>query len=128
MIIGNWLIWLFITAIFTIGTMLSKRLFFAWPAIGAALASLAALSGFGTTWQWGFFVVSFGILFLLFGRKKTHPGSSKKSTCPYCRKRIQIDWVSCPQCGASLECTRSYDDDTRVYRYRGTEPEYPKER
>jgi membrane protein implicated in regulation of membrane protease activity len=65
MVIEGWLIWLIIAGVFAIGEILSEGFFLAWFAIGAAVASVAALLGLSTAWQWGLFIVISGILVLL---------------------------------------------------------------
>jgi membrane protein implicated in regulation of membrane protease activity len=56
---------LIIAGVFAIGEILSEGFFLAWFAIGAAVASVAALLGLSTAWQWGLFIVISGILVLL---------------------------------------------------------------
>jgi hypothetical protein len=35
--------------------------------------------------------------------------------CPYCGNKIRKNWSTCLYCGANLDKTRIYDDDTRIY-------------
>ena len=43
------------------------------------------------------------------GKVVTPSGLSRKTVCPFCKKEIEEDWISCPYCGVRLR------DDTQVY-------------
>ena len=75
-----WWIWMALAAIFIIAEIFTAGFFILWFGIGAAVAGILALLGFGAGWQWGGFVVVSGALFIISRRfaerftKKQPPG------------------------------------------------------
>jgi membrane protein implicated in regulation of membrane protease activity len=75
-----WWIWIAIAAFFAIGEIFTMGFFLLFFGIGAAIAGILALLGFGAPWQWGSFIVVSGILFVISRRfaerfsKKQPPG------------------------------------------------------
>jgi membrane protein implicated in regulation of membrane protease activity len=63
MAVEMWQMWLILAALFIIGEIFTAGFFLFWFGIGAAAASVLAILGFGTSWQWGAFVVVSGALF-----------------------------------------------------------------
>jgi beta propeller repeat protein len=53
--------------------------------------------------------------FILSLFRNPKPPSRSKETCPLCKKDIKKSWTVCPYCGANLEKTQVYEDETRVY-------------
>ncbi len=58
-----WWIWMAIAAFFIITEIFTMGFFLLWFGIGAAIAGILALCGFGVGWQLGSFIVISGILF-----------------------------------------------------------------
>lgn len=58
-----WQTWIAIAAIFVIGEIFTAGFFLFWFGIGAAVAGVLALLGFGSAVQWGSFVIVSGTLF-----------------------------------------------------------------
>jgi len=75
-----WWIWMALAAIFIIAEIFTAGFFILWFGIGAAVAGVFALLGFGAGWQWGSFIVVSGALFIISRRfaerftKKQPPG------------------------------------------------------
>ena len=75
-----WWIWIAIAALFAIGEIFTMGFFLLFFGIGAAIAGILALLGFGVPWQWGSFIVVSVILFVISRRfaerfsKKQPPG------------------------------------------------------
>jgi membrane protein implicated in regulation of membrane protease activity len=75
-----WWIWMIIAAIFVIGELFHMGFYLLWFGVGAAIAGILALLGFGAVWQWGSFIVLSMILFAVTRRfaerftKKQPPG------------------------------------------------------
>lgn len=80
---------------------------------GAATYTLTDVAGFGSAFLSS--VVNFIILaFILFclmrgvnkllavGRKKEEPAKPTEKECPYCKTKIHIDAVRCPNCTSEL--------------------------
>ena len=63
MAVNIWWIWMVIAALFIIGEIFTAGFFLLWFGIGAAIAGILALLGFGAGWQWGTFIVVSGVLF-----------------------------------------------------------------
>jgi beta propeller repeat protein len=47
--------------------------------------------------------------------RKSKIKSGSRDICPLCKKKIKKSWTVCPYCGANLEETEVYEDETRVY-------------
>ena len=60
-----WWIWMAIAAAFIIGEIFTPGFFLLWFGIGAAAASILAILGFGTGWQWGAFLIIASVLFVI---------------------------------------------------------------
>jgi membrane protein implicated in regulation of membrane protease activity len=58
-----WWIWMLLAAAFIIGEIFTAGFFLLWFGIGAAIAGVLAIMGFGAGWQWGAFIVLSGVLF-----------------------------------------------------------------
>ncbi len=58
-----WWIWMAIAAFFIIAEIFTMGFFLLWFGIGAAIAGILALLGFGMGWQLASFIVISGILF-----------------------------------------------------------------
>lgn len=58
-----WLLWMAFAAICIIGEIFTMGFFIFWFGIGAAVAGLLALFGFGPGWQWAAFIGVSGLLF-----------------------------------------------------------------
>jgi membrane protein implicated in regulation of membrane protease activity len=58
-----WWIWMAIAAFFVIAEIFTMGFFLLWFGVGAAIAGILALLGFGVGWQLGSFIVISGILF-----------------------------------------------------------------
>jgi membrane protein implicated in regulation of membrane protease activity len=65
MAVEIWQMWIILAALFVIGEIFTAGFFLLWFGVGAAVAGILALMGFGTAWQWGAFAVVSGILFAL---------------------------------------------------------------
>lgn len=52
-------------AIFTITEIFTAGFFLFWFGIGAAVAGILAILGFGLGWQWGAFIIVSGVLFAI---------------------------------------------------------------
>ena len=63
MAVNIWWVWMVIAALFIIGEIFTAGFFLLWFGIGAAIAGILALLGFGAGWQWGTFIVLSGVLF-----------------------------------------------------------------
>jgi membrane protein implicated in regulation of membrane protease activity len=61
--VNMWWIWMAIAALFIIGEIFTMGFFLFWVGIGAAIAGILALLGFGVGWQWLSFIVVSGVLF-----------------------------------------------------------------
>jgi membrane protein implicated in regulation of membrane protease activity len=70
--IENWLLWLIVAGIFTIGEIFTTGFFLFWFAVGSALACVAGYFGVSPVWQWSIFLVSTGILVLVSRRFADH--------------------------------------------------------
>jgi len=75
-----WWIWIAIAAVFAVGEIFTAGFFLLWFGIGAIIAGILALLGFGIGWQWAAFVIVSGVLFAISRRfaerftKKQPPG------------------------------------------------------
>jgi membrane protein implicated in regulation of membrane protease activity len=58
-----WQIWITIAALFVVGEIFTAGFFLFWFGVGAAVAGILALLGFGSTVQLGSFVIVSGLLF-----------------------------------------------------------------
>lgn len=65
MTVQAWWIWMAIAAVFIIGEILTPGFFLLWFGIGAVMAGILALLGFGGGWQWGAFIIIASILFVI---------------------------------------------------------------
>jgi membrane protein implicated in regulation of membrane protease activity len=63
MAVETWQIWMVIAALFVIGEIFTAGFFLFWFGVGAAVAGILALFGFGSAIQWAAFAVVSGILF-----------------------------------------------------------------
>lgn len=62
MAIEIWWIWMGLAVLFIIGEIFTAGFFIFWFGIGAAVAGVLAMMGFGAGWQWGAFILISGIL------------------------------------------------------------------
>jgi membrane protein implicated in regulation of membrane protease activity len=75
-----WWIWMIIAAFFVVAEIFTAGFFLLWFGVGAAVAGVMTLLGFGFGWQLGAFVLVSGILFIASRRfaekftKKQPPG------------------------------------------------------
>ncbi|MCF6154775.1 MAG: NfeD family protein [Candidatus Brocadia sp.] len=60
-----WWIWMSIAAAFIIGEIFTPGFFLLWFGIGAAVAGILAILGFGMGWQWGAFLLIASVLFAI---------------------------------------------------------------
>ena len=78
--IKTWWIWMGLAVLFMIGEIFTAGFFIFWFGIGAVVAGILAMFGFGAGWQWGAFIIVSGVLFALSRRfadrvtKKQPPG------------------------------------------------------
>ena len=65
MVFKVWWIWMIFAAIFTITEIFTAGFFIFWFGIGAAVAGIFAILGFGLGWQWGAFIIVSSVLFAI---------------------------------------------------------------
>jgi membrane protein implicated in regulation of membrane protease activity len=63
MAVEMWQMWMAVAALFVIGEIFTAGFFLFWFGVGAAVAGILALLGFGTGVQWASFAIVSGILF-----------------------------------------------------------------
>jgi membrane protein implicated in regulation of membrane protease activity len=80
MVIKIWWVWIAIAAFFVIAEIFHMGFFLLWFGVGAAVAGILALLGFGMGWQLASFIIVSGVLFAVSRRfaerftKKQPPG------------------------------------------------------
>ncbi|UCE06869.1 MAG: NfeD family protein [bacterium] len=60
-----WWLWMALAVIFIIGEIFTAGFFILWFGVGAAVAGILAMIGFGAGWQWGTFIIVSGVLFAI---------------------------------------------------------------
>ena len=80
MVIKIWWVWIAIAAFFVVAEIFHMGFFLLWFGVGAAVAGILALLGFGMGWQLASFIIVSGVLFAVSRRfaerftKKQPPG------------------------------------------------------